>query len=224
TVAKQGDYPVYIDLRSVGSNGSIYNDSSRPLAERASTLIVDVLNALYNELYSVALTAIETAQPDQIKQITIRLDDVSTAIQSVRITGSVEEERQSNESVASERTAEATARLSTRPSLDVGAGRTSKASTGESWRKRRSGNEIVHLNFGTIGSSLSGLVGVLGSPRLWIMLDEWSEVPLELQPYLADLLRRTVLPVNAITVKIAAIEHRSNFTTLRDQGDHIGLE
>src|SRR5262249_6846228 len=97
TVAKQGDYPVYIDLRSVGSNGSIYNDSSRPLAERASTLIVDVLNALYNELYSVALTAIETAQPDQIKQITIRLDDVSTAIQSVRITGSVEEERQSNE-------------------------------------------------------------------------------------------------------------------------------
>jgi hypothetical protein len=34
------------------------NDGSRPLAERASTLVVDVLNALYDELYSVALKAI----------------------------------------------------------------------------------------------------------------------------------------------------------------------
>jgi Cdc6-like AAA superfamily ATPase len=36
-VEKEGGFPVYIDLRSVGSNGSIYNDSSRPLSERAST-------------------------------------------------------------------------------------------------------------------------------------------------------------------------------------------
>src|SRR5262249_28334572 len=147
-------------------NGSIYNDSSRPLAERASTLIVDVLNALYDELYAVALTAIETAHPDQVKQITIRLDDVSTAIQSVRITGSVEEEKQSNESFASERGAKATARLTAQPGLDVGASNRSTASIGESRRMRRSGNEIVHLNFGTILSSLNGLVGVLGSPRL----------------------------------------------------------
>ena len=38
---------VYIDLRSVGSNGSIYSDTSRSLAERASTLVLDVLGALY---------------------------------------------------------------------------------------------------------------------------------------------------------------------------------
>jgi Cdc6-like AAA superfamily ATPase len=89
TVSKRGEYPVYIDLRSVGSNGSIYNDGSRPLAERASTLVVDVLNALYDELYSVALTAIDRAPHPE--QITLRLDDLSAAIQSVRISGDIEE-------------------------------------------------------------------------------------------------------------------------------------
>jgi hypothetical protein len=55
-------------------------------------------------------------------------------------------------------------------------------------------------------------------------MDEWSEIPVDLQPYLADLLRRTVLPIPEITVKIAAIEHRSDFTILRDRGEYIGIE
>lgn len=49
--------------------------------------------------------------------------------------------------------------------------------------------------------------------RLLIVLDEWSTIPLELQPYLADLIRRAVFPVAGITVKIAAIERRSNLKT-----------
>jgi Cdc6-like AAA superfamily ATPase len=32
-VERAGEYPVYLDLRSVGSNSSIYNDGTRPLAE-----------------------------------------------------------------------------------------------------------------------------------------------------------------------------------------------
>lgn len=47
--------------------------------------------------------------------------------------------------------------------------------------------------------------------EIWIVLDEWAEVPSELQPFLSDLLRRCLLPIYGITVKIGAIEHRSNF-------------
>jgi hypothetical protein len=56
-----------------------------------------------------------------------------------------------------------------------------------------------------------------------IVLDEWSAVPLELQPYLADLIRRAVFPISGITVKIAAIEQRSNFQ-IGDQVDYTGIE
>jgi hypothetical protein len=56
------------------------------------------------------------------------------------------------------------------------------------------------------------------------LIDEWSEVPIDLQPYLADLLRRTVLPIARITVKIAAIEHRSQFTIKLERGEYIGFE
>jgi len=89
---------------------------------------------------------------------------------------------------------------------------------------RRIGNETVHLNFGNIGASLNGLISVLGAPRIWLLIDEWSEVPVELQPYLADLLRRTVLPISGVTLKLAAIEHRSNFVMLKGKGEYVGLE
>ena len=55
-------------------------------------------------------------------------------------------------------------------------------------------------------------------------MDEWSEIPIDLQPYLADLIRRTILPVNSLTVKIASIEHRSQFLFLQDHGQYTGLE
>src|SRR6185312_1852413 len=91
-------------------------------------------------------------------------------------------------------------------------------------RTVRTGAERVHLNFGSISSAISGLIQVLGIRRLWILIDEWSEIPIDLQPYLADLLRRTVLPVREITLKIAAIDHRSNFVLHQGRGEYIGLE
>ena len=50
--------PVFLDMRTIGSNGSIYADASRPLAERASTLLGDALSGLLNEFLSIALTVI----------------------------------------------------------------------------------------------------------------------------------------------------------------------
>ena len=221
-MTKRKEYPVYIDLRSVGSNGSIYNDGSRPLAERASTLVVDVLNALHDELYSVALTAIETAPHPE--QITLRLDDFSAAIQSVRIAGNVEHELQNTSSGSQQGNSQAKLGLSDKIVLEASGGQSTTRSISNTHRVKRAGSETIHLNFGTIGTCLTGLISVLGTPRLWLLIDEWSEVPMELQPYLADLLRRTVLPISALTLKIAAIEHRSNFAILKGAGDYVGLE
>jgi hypothetical protein len=82
----------------------------------------------------------------------------------------------------------------------------------------------LYVNFGSAGAAFRDLVRLLGKRRLWILLDEWSSVPGQLQPYLADLLRRTLFPIAGVTVKIAAIEQRSSFELRSGTGDYVGIE
>lgn len=81
-----------------------------------------------------------------------------------------------------------------------------------------------HLKFGGVNSAMRSLVDALPVKRVWLLLDEWSSVPLDLQPYLGDLLRRCVCNIPKITLKIAALEYRSNFRISNDHGAYIGLE
>jgi Cdc6-like AAA superfamily ATPase len=78
-----GGFPIYIDLRTIGSNGSIYGDQQKPLSERATQLILDVLEAMESELMQIALQRIDDA-PDR-HQVTMRLDDLSRAIRDVAV-------------------------------------------------------------------------------------------------------------------------------------------
>ncbi len=218
-VMKEDGIPVYIDLRNVGSNGSIYGDGTRSLAERASTLIIDVLNQLLNDLYTVAVECLETA-PDPT-QISLRLDDFGEAISGVRITGETQTSSQNERAQGSTMSA-SLGLVDGKVAANVEARRNDESKSSSSIS--RSGREILHLNFGKIGNALSGLVDVLGLSRLWLLIDEWSEIPIDLQPYLADLIRRTILPIGRITIKIAAIDHRSNFSISQRRGEYIGLE
>jgi hypothetical protein len=66
-------------------------------------------------------------------------------------------------------------------------------------------------------------VTALNGQEVILVLDEWSTVPLDLQPFLADLIRRAFFPVRGITIKIAAIEQRSNFR-IGESHDYTGIE
>lgn len=213
------ELPIYIDLRSAGSNGSIYNDASRSLSERAATLIIDVLGALRDELFRVAVQQIDSAPNPE--EITIRVDDFARAISEVKIGGSVE--RVTTE--AETNNAKQGLDIVLNPAKQSLGFRASKEHhTNNETSVTKHGEESIRLDFGSILSSLKGLLDVLGSQRVWLLIDEWSEIPIDLQPYLADLIRRTILPVAKITIKIAAIEHRSNFTILKDRGEYVGIE
>jgi hypothetical protein len=84
---------------------------------------------------------------------------------------------------------------------------------------------VTHrVHFGRVGAVLGKLATALTNKRVWLLLDEWSAVPIELQPYLADLIRRALFPSKAISVKIAAIEKRSRFQLALKDGDYIGIE
>jgi hypothetical protein len=222
-VKDKGDSAVYLDLRLIGSNTSIYSDGTRSLSDRASTLIIDVLNALFDEFYKIAVIAVDQAPSPA--QVTVRLDDLANAISSIRISGDVEQEQKT----ASARSQENRISAKLLGSLTTLSGELSVSNSGKlddrsSLRTKRSGSEAVYIDFANVGASITGLTGVLGSNRVWLLIDEWSEIPIDLQPYLADLLRRTILPVSSITVKIASIEHRSRFILTQGQGQYVGLE
>lgn len=219
-VERKGDVPIFIDLRSIGSNTSIYNDSSRTLAARASQLISDVLQSVLGSLYEIAVNALETHMHPQ--QVTIRLDDFQRAISAVKITGTVENEQTAVNAQAGKLSASVTA--SNKDGLAATLGGELGNNNSQTTRAKESGTETLHLDFANIQVSLEGLLKVSGVNRLWLMIDEWSEVPIELQPYLADLFRRTCLPTRSIVLKIAAIEHRSDFIIRKSRGEYIGFE
>jgi hypothetical protein len=107
-------------------------------------------------------------------------------------------------------------------SSGVSAG-TSRQTTGHR-KATREGQERLRVHFGAVGADLRRVVERLPNQRLWLILDEWSEIPLDLQPLLADLLRRTVLPITGVSVKIAAIEQRCRFLIPDSELSYIGIE
>jgi hypothetical protein len=221
-VESRGEHPIYLDLRTVGSNGSIYADAGRALAERASTLLLDVLGGLYNELYRLALAKIDT-HPNP-KEITRRLDALQAALSTVEINGeSGVEVIDASSQNATGRWA-ASAGIGPKPSAAVSFGSRTATQQARTVKVTREGREVARLTFGNISGTLSDVLSLLAVRRVWLLIDEWSEIPIDVQPYLADLIRRTLLPINDITIKIAAIEHRSEFAIVEPQGQYIGFE
>ncbi|MFJ6726069.1 hypothetical protein ACIQPQ_14260 [Streptomyces sp. NPDC091281] len=153
-----------------------------------------------------------------------KADQLIAAITSVRVLGEVEQtaEAENKTGVKSGRSLEARV---TPQDVRVSGKISSDASSEDRGlhRETRKGTEQISLNFSDVAKALRELGGTLCSRRVWILLDEWSSVPRDLQPYLAQFLTRCVLPVHKFTVKIAAIEQQSNFRTQVD-GATIGIE
>jgi hypothetical protein len=91
-------------------------------------------------------------------------------------------------------------------------------------RETRRGTERISLNFSDVSRALRELARTLSSRRIWLVLDEWSSVSRDVQPYLAEFLVRCVLPLQGFTVKITAIEQQSEFRAALPDGSFIGIE
>lgn len=46
---------------------------------------------------------------------------------------------------------------------------------------------------------------------LLVLIDEWQQIPRDLQPYLAEFIKRAFFPISNVVFKIAALEYRSSF-------------
>lgn len=222
-VRSRGDFAVYVDLRTVGSNVSIYNDPNLPVSERGTRLLVDTLTYVHDQLVDNVLTLAESNDFDFALALR-HLDDLAQEITTVRVDGEVAQEvrtlRSSSEGTQSDLGLE----VSTALSVSAGSSRTSARGGEDESRVTARGPARIHVNFGSVSGLLAALVAALPVPRVWVLLDEWSAVPADLQPLLADLFRRCLFPVRGITIKIGAIEQLSRFRISQPDGGYIGIE
>jgi hypothetical protein len=153
------------------------------------------------------------------------LDSLAEAITEVKVVGEVELSAKADTSQAVSAGSQFSVALrATSPEASATRSQSTARTNSASESVRRSGEERLYVTFGSTGAAFRRIVDLLQGHRLWVLLDEWSSVPIVLQPYLADLLRRSIFPITGITVKVAAIEQRSHFHVRSDHGDYVGIE
>ena len=217
----RGDVALYIDLRTVGSPDGVFDAESSSLADRATRLLVDLLGQVRDGLLDAV---IEDEGLIEDAAFVDKLDGLLTAITNVQVSGevelSVEAERKGSEKSGGSLRVAATPKPGIEAQLT-----TERAREGRDLlRETRRGTERISLNFSDVSRALRELARTLSSRRIWLVLDEWSSVPRDVQPYLAEFLVRCVLPLQGFTVKITAIEQQSTFRAMLPDGTSIGIE
>ncbi|WP_186370880.1 ORC-CDC6 family AAA ATPase, partial [Yersinia aldovae] len=217
-ILNRGIISVPIDMRLIGSTGGIFSDQNIPLSERATRLLSDTLCTIHE----VILEYIFENEIENSTEITELLNEFIEQATALSIEGTSEEEiGLSNQFTKNSSIKTTLSNKGISASLDF-SGRTT---TGNAEKRKVTGKKTLRIHFGTITKLLNHIVSKLPKKELWVLIDEWSEIPLDLQPYLAELLRRILYPTPGITVKIAAIAHRCNFMERDiDTGISIGIE
>lgn len=218
-----GDIALYIDGQNLGSNGSIYNDTTIPISERATRLLVDVCSSIHQELLEIFTDDrngfdLSTAIPV--------LNEFVDGFTETRVVGSVEKKTHERNTASRQSSKNLGAKVDSSASLSLSGGiKDGETATSEDGASKKiSGSEERWVTFAYFSKAIRNLAEFLRPRRLWILIDEWTTVPAEIQPYLADLIRRSMFSVPNVTVKIAAIEHRVNFKIDRDDGGYVGFE
>ncbi len=218
-----GDVSVYIDMRMIGSSVGIFSDETIPIAERSTRLLRDTLAAIHDRLLTLA---IENSATLNLGEVGGHLDAFIDAATETQVIGTiVAEDSAAQEShEAQGLSASLAASLKGGPAASIGADAKQEQTESAQARLQSTGTLRHRVRFGAIGQTLGKIVRSIAPRRLWLLLDEWSAIPIELQPFLADLVRRCILPIQGISVKIAAIEQRSHFQISGDRGDYTGIE
>lgn len=218
-----GDLAVYIDAQNIGSNGSIYNDTSISISERATRLLVDVCSAIHHELLEIFTDP--TRGWDLAKAAPVMDRFVSGFIES-RISGSAEQELSDRVAASAKNHLGAGVDWSPAglPLFRASISSEDSSSNENTTRFKFSGLEESWIDFNYFSRAVRALADFVAPKRLWLLVDEWTTIPSDIQPYLADLIRRAMFSVPNVTTKIAAIEHRARFKIDRPDGGYVGFE
>ena len=148
TRTDEGDIAILISMNQLGSSGGIYSDSSLPISERASRLLIDFLAKLQDELITLALD--EKQSKKFCPSIFSDLDDLADAITEVNIDGTTEINQQMSKGLDNSSTL--SAKIGHPLTANLGIEEASKSSEEESRSCTKTGTETHHLHFGRLNS------------------------------------------------------------------------
>lgn len=180
---------------------------------------MDLLNQVHDEILRAAL------DDDRLVGSTSfvnALDGLLESVSGIRVVGLVERTRQDGQ--RAKQSDSSNISLSTSARAEAGARSDQEREEHAETTETRRGEERISLNFSDVARALRALATSLSAKRIWLLLDEWTSVPPDVQPYLAAFLVRCVLPLQPFTVKIAAIEQQAVFRKRLDDGSVIGIE
>ncbi|MBN3034803.1 MAG: hypothetical protein JW861_04400 [Bacteroidales bacterium] len=209
-----GNLVTYIDGRYLGSSPQ-YTDTTLSLRVRCQSLFNDILTEIY---YTILQYLIENPNENS--------DRAFEALENFNKASNVEIQKTKSISQKEQITSkdEITSALEISPSqlaLKFG-GESSEKSNRERIISYSIEDEQKIL-FPDINYFLRSVLD-LANIDLYLIFDEWATIPLEIQPYLAEFFKRSFFPNQRITVKIASLEYRSNFTIPKEKHNYIGFE
>jgi hypothetical protein len=216
------DIVINIDLRTIGSNGGIFSDSNIPINQRATRLLIDTIAYIHDGIIDHAIN--DTSDYFDLSKISPISERLADSISDIQVAGTVEvstsEEQSNNNSNKSSSGIKVSLKdIELKSDLEVVTSNVDKQGVSI----KRQGQEYNRVHFSSVYTHLASLTSEI-KKHVWIIFDEWSEIPLDIQPYLSELIRRTILPNRSITVKIAAIEQRADFAIYYNDQSRVGIE
>jgi hypothetical protein len=214
----QANVVVYIDARTLGSTAQ-FADTSAPIATRCTALFRDILAEIHDKLLehvvNVGGPEAEASLGDLDELGRVVTEPFTTKVPDKAATRTLQ--KSSEDSAAN-------------ASISVGSNAQAKlgydkTSLREVETERSVDYAVTSENkilFPAVAGHLRSILTRLAS-QLYILIDEWSSLPTDVQPLLAEFFKRAFLALPQVTVKIAALEHRSVFRAKRETGI-VGFE
>jgi hypothetical protein len=206
---------VYIDARTLGSSAQ-FSDAGFDMQRRVIALLRDIFGPIYNDL----LEHIVERGGDNALRAMDALDSILPSItESTRLP--VAETRTSAENSSRAGGFTASAGISKGVNVDVHANTSNTKSESLTTEEKFTIAEDKVI-FPSLSDALAGVLKLAGA-QLYVLIDEWSSLPADIQPFLAEFVKRTLLPIQDVTIKIAALEYRTHFSAKTSHG-FVGLE
>ncbi len=224
-VQQKGDVAVFVDMRKISSNASVYNDQNIAFGTRATNMLVDVVGEVHETLYGLAAMGGSEVLSSELSEIGPALDRLGEAVTQVRVEGESTVKTEFTARKTQSKSRDRSLTLAKASTVSATSGRVDEVGAEEVQMRQQVGRSAIYIHLGELDRALNQLVLALKGHRLWLLIDEWSAgVPYDLQPVLADMLRRSFISCPGVVVKIAAIEHRASFLRQARGVEYVGLE
>lgn len=216
------EHSIYIDCRLLGSAGSITNNSL-DLPMRSTHIFRDFVHSIAQDLYNFySWNNYPYHNYDEYILTKQNLDEIFHSCTEKSET-SIEETHETEEKRLNHSNKEKSVNISTSATL-ANLFKKKEKSSGQERVSRNiwKGTSTDTIIFPNIAQNLNEITKNTNS-RLYILLDEWSSIPLDIQPIFAEFLKRCILCCQLITVKIAVVPNRTQFIQ-KINGSVFGLE